>query len=391
LKKILNRGAVVSLVFSRAVYSINWYNVAAVFTFVASDFGQNVSGLGILTASFYFGLGAFQIPCGIFTAKYGPEKITIYGIMISSIAVLLTTITTEFYQLVLLRCLVGIGMALFFGPGVTLIAKGFRNDAQGYGVGIFNGAFYVGTALGLFVWSILAELIGWRVAIAMSGILGIIGGIFLVLYLPKDDLHKDFVIKAADLRKILSNKWLLLLSLELFGIGSGQILINTFVIFYLEQTMKLLPAFAGIVGSISPVCAALASPVCGLLYDRTRKTRRLLFFLGAGVAAAIALVALGDIVSAIAAALIVGFCSGAFTIVYLAARDLPTASVEYETLAVSWVNCIQMFTGFWSPVTFSLLAISVGYSISWLIASVYTLLLVSVILLGRDENERHFK
>ena len=218
----------------------------------------------------------------------------------------------------------------------------------------------------------------------MSGTLGIIGGIFLILYLPKDDLREDFVIKVADLRKILSNKWLLLLSLELFGIGSGQILINTFMIFYLEQTMNLWPAFAGTVGSLSPLCAVLASPVCGLLYDKTRKARLLLFYLGTGLAAAIALVALGNIVSAVAATLIVGFCSGAFTIAYLAAREVPAASAEYETLAVSWVNCMQMFAGFWSPVAFSLLAISVGYSTSWLVASMYTLLLVSVILLGRD-------
>jgi MFS family permease len=384
LKKILDSRAVASLVFSRTVYAVNWYNVAAVFTFVASDFGQNVSGLGVLTASFYVGLATFQIPCGIFTAKYGPRKIAIYGIMISSVAVFLTAVTAEFYQIVLLRCLVGIGMALFFGPGVTLAAKGFRKEAQGYGVGIFNGAFYVGAALGLFAWSILAELTGWRVSLAMSGTLGIIGGIFLILYLPKDDLREDFVIKVADLRKILSNKWLLLLSLELFGIGSGQILINTFMIFYLEQTMNLWPAFAGTVGSLSPLCAVLASPVCGLLYDKTRKARLLLFYLGTGLAAAIALVALGNIVSAVAATLIVGFCSGAFTIAYLAAREVPAASAEYETLAVSWVNCMQMFAGFWSPVAFSLLAISVGYSTSWLVASMYTLLLVSVILLGRD-------
>ena len=388
MKKILDSRAVASLVFSRTVYAVNWYNVAAVFTFVASDFGQNVSGLGVLTASFYVGLATFQIPCGIFTAKYGPRKIAIYGIMISSVAVFLTAVTAEFYQIVLLRCLVGIGMALFFGPGVTLAAKGFRKEAQGYGVGIFNGAFYVGASLGLFAWSILAQLIGWRVSLTMSGTLGIIGGIFLILYLPKDDLREDFIIKVTDLRKILSNKWLFLLSLELFGISSGQILINTFMVFYLEQTMKLWPAFAGTIGSLSPLCAVLASPVSGLLYDTTKKARLLLFFLGAGVAAAIALVALGNIVSAVAATLIVGFCmSGAFTIACLAARDEPTAA-EYETLTVSWVNCIQQFAGFWSPVAFSLLVISVGYSTSWLVASMYTLLLVSVILLGRDGKTR---
>ena len=126
------------------------YNIAAVFAFIAIDFGQNVSGLGVLTASFYIGLGLFQIPGGIVAGKFGPRKTAIYGMLLSSAAAALTAFTFQFYQLVLLRFLVGVGMGLFFGPGVTLIAKAFRGESQGLGVGVFNGAFYVGSALGLF-------------------------------------------------------------------------------------------------------------------------------------------------------------------------------------------------------------------------------------------------
>ncbi len=388
MRSISNRGAVASLVFSRVIYAVNWYNVAAVFAFMAHDFGQDVSGLGFVTASFYIGLGVFQIPGGVFAAKFGPRKIAIYGILISSAATSLTAVTSEFYQFVILRFFVGVGMALFFGPGVTLVAKSFSRKSQGFGVGVFNAAFYVGGALGLFAWSVLADLTGWRLSLAISSALGVLGALFLLAYLPRDELRKGFVIKADDLRKVLSNRWLLILSLYLFGIGSGQILINTFMIFYLEQSLNLGPASAGIIGSLSPLSAIFASPLFGLLYDKTRRIRLLLFSLGSALAIAVALVSIGNSYSAIGATIIVGSCSGAFTISYLAAREVPAVSAEYETLAVSWVNCIQMFAGFWSPVAFSLLAISFGYSISWLIAAVYTLFLISVVLLVRD-NESH--
>ena len=104
-------------------------------------------------------------------------------------------------------------MALFFGPGVTLVAKCFRRESQGFGVGVFNGAFYVGGALGLFVWSVLADLAGWRLSLAIGGVLGVLGAFFLLTYLPGEELHRGFVIKATDLRKVLSNRWLLILSL----------------------------------------------------------------------------------------------------------------------------------------------------------------------------------
>lgn len=384
MRRVLNRGAVVSLILSRAAYAINWYNVAAVFAFMAVDFGQNVSGLGVLTASFYVGLGLFQIPGGIVAAKFGPRRTAIYGMLLSSAAAALTAFAFQFYQLVLLRFLVGVGMALFFGPGVTLIAKAFRGESQGLGVGVFNGAFYVGSALGLFGWSVLAELTGWRLSIAASGGLGILGGLLLLVYLPKDELRKEFTVKLEDLRRVLSNRWLILLSLELLGIGSGLILVTTFMIYYLEQSLKLGPTPAGVIGGLTPLCAIFASPLFGIIYDKTKRTRLLLFILGSVMALAVAVVSIGTVYAAIGASLIAGTSSGAFTISYLAARKVRAASAEYETLAVSWVNTIQMFAGFWSPVVFSLLVISFGYGTSWVVGAVYTFLLISVILVARE-------
>lgn len=387
MKRVLNRGAVASLVLSRTAYAINWYNVAALFAFIAIDFRQNVSGLGVLTASFYIGLGVFQIPGGIFAAKFGPRRTAVYGMVLSSVAVFLSAFTSGFYQFILLRFFVGVGMALFFGPGVTLIAKAFRNESQGLGVGVFNGAFYAGAALGLFGWSVLAEAAGWRASLAVSGAFGILGGVLLLAYLPKDELRNDFVVELADLRRILSNRWLMLLSLELFGFGSGTILVNTFMVYYLEQSLKLGPAVAGIIGSLSPLCAILASPLFGVAYDRMQRARLLLFILGSMLAVAVAIASIGSLFSAVATTLIAGASSGAFTVSYLSARKVTSGSGEYESLAVSWVNCIQMFAGFWSPVAFSMIVISFGYTTSWLVAATYTFLLISIILLGK-ENQR---
>jgi MFS family permease len=381
LKRLVDRGAYTSLFFSRTIYAVNWYNIAALFAFIAYDFNLNVSGLGVATAGFYVGVGLFQVPGGVMAAKYGARNTAIIGVLIASIGALLTAFTSQFYQLVLLRFFVGVGMALFFGPGVTLVARTFRRESQGFGVGTFQSAFYVGGALGLFAWSVLADLAGWRSSLAISGGLGVLGSLLIFLTVPRDQLTSNFVIRMADLRKLLSNRWLVLLSLELFGFGSGTILISTFMVYYLEQSLKLSPTLAGIIGSLAPLCGIAASPVFGMLYDKTRNARLLLFFLGVALAIAIAVVAVGDVFSAIGSALVAGLCSGSFTVGYLAARESNAASAEYESLAVSWVNTIQMLAGFWSPVMFSLLVMSFGYAFSWLVGAAYTFLLISVILL----------
>jgi predicted MFS family arabinose efflux permease len=205
---------------------------------------------------------------------------------------------------------------------------------------------------------------------------------------PEDERNSSFIVKTADLQKVLSNRWLALLSLELFGFGSGTFLINSFMVYYLEQSLHLSPSIAGIVGSLAPLCAIVASPLCGMLYSKTKNARLLLFSLGLVLAAAMALDAVGNVESAIASSLAAGLSCGSFTVGYLAARDHMAASAQYESLAVSWVNTIQMLGGFLSPIMFSLLVLSFGYAFSWLVSAVYALLLISIILLPVDRTNR---
>ena len=367
------------------MYAVNWYNVAAAFTFIAYDFKLDVSGLGVATASFYIGVGLFQVPGGIIAAKCGARRTAIIGILASSIAAALTAFSSQFFQFVVLRFFVGIGMALFLGPGVTLAARTFRRNSQGFGVGAFQSAFYVGGGLGLFAWSVLAEWVGWRSSLVASGVLGILGGLLLISYVPKDELRDEFAIRMTELRKVLTNRWLLLLSVELFGFGSGTILISTFIVYYLEQSLGLSPALAGVIGSLAPVCSIVTSPLIGMLYTRTRKARLLLFTLGVILAIAIAMVAVGSVSSAICAALVAGLCNGSITVGYLAARDGCVAPSEYESLAVGWVNTIQMLAGLSAPVLFSTLVISHGYTTAWLVGAACIFPLTSIILLARGK------
>jgi len=221
-------------------------------------------------------------------------------------------------------------------------------------------------------------------SLAVGGVLGILGAVLLFVYVPKEEWD-GFTIRMADLKKILSNRWLLLLSLELLGFNAGTTLITTFMVYYLEGTLSLAPALAGGIGSLAPLCAIFASPLFGKLYDKTRKPRALLFSLGVLLAIAIAIVSLGNVYAAVASTIIAGFCAGAFTVTYLAAREARAVSDEYQTLAVSWVNNIQMVAGFWSPLAFSTLVVGFGYADSWLIAATYTFALISVILFGREK------
>lgn len=162
-----SRLAVFSLLFARVIYAINWFNIASIFPHIASDFRQDVFLLGLLSSSFLIGIGLFQIPGGILAAVQGPRKTAIYGITIASSAALLCGLS-QIYQMEILRFVVGVGMALFFGPSVTLITRYLGKGSEGLAVGLLNSAHSIGGIIGLFGWVVIADFIGWRQSLLLK-------------------------------------------------------------------------------------------------------------------------------------------------------------------------------------------------------------------------------
>jgi MFS family permease len=373
----INRTSVFSLIFARILYSINWFNIASIFYFIASDFKQDISMLGLITSSFLIGIGIFQIPAGILAAKYGPRKIAIYGILITSSAAFLSGLSTDLFHMIILRFIVGLGMACFFGPSVILISKYLGKGSEGLGVGLLNSAHALGGIIGIFGWIILAEVTGWRISLMLSGLLGIVTGLLLIIALIREKIQIDFGIKISELRQILFNKSLIVLGLALLGFQIGSNLTLTFIVFYLADHLNIDPTIAGFVGSFNLIIALVSSPLFGKIYDRIKDAKKLLIISGIVMSSSMAMIAANTLYVIILSIIIAGFfLAGGFVIVYTKAKQVKGLHTEYETLAVSYVNGISLFNAFWVPIVFSYIVNQSGYSMAWFLGGFLTLLLV---------------
>lgn len=374
---VINRTSVFSLIFARILYSINWFNIASIFYFIALDFKQDISMLGLITSSFLIGIGIFQIPAGILAAKYGPRKIAIYGILITSSAAFLSGLSTDLFHMIVLRFIVGLGMACFFGPSVILISKYLGKGSEGFGVGLLNSAHALGGIIGIFGWIILAEVTGWRISLMLSGLLGIVTGLLLIIALIREKIQIDFGIKISELRQILFNKSLIVLGLALLGFQIGSNLTLTFIVFYLADHLNIDPTIAGFVGSFNLIIALVSSPLFGKIYDRIKDAKKLLIISGIVMSSSMAMIAANTLYVIILSIIIAGFfLAGGFVIVYTKAKQVKGLHVEYETLAVSYVNGISLFNAFWVPIVFSYIVNQSGYSMAWFLGGFLTLLLV---------------
>lgn len=393
---------VLSLLLARIFYSANWFNIASIFYLIAYDLKQDISMLGLVTSSFIIGVGLFQVPAGIIAAKYGPDKLAIFGILLASFCALVTGLSESILQIAVLRFIVGVGMACFFGPSVILITKFLGRRSEGLGIGLINSAHAIGGIIGIFGWVVLAQLTGWRISLVIGGILGLLTGLILSISLsrtnsksipedenlplsnnePVSDLEAKKIspamgISMSGLRRTIFNKSLIILGLTLLSFQAGSSIILTFIVFYLGGTLRIDYTIAGLIGSLNLVIALFSSPMFGLLYDRTKKAKKILIISGFAAAVSIWGMTIPSIYVILPSMIFSAiFLSAGFVVVYAEAKRTNTIQgldLKYQTLAVSFVNGISLFGAFWIPFLFSFAAERFGFSIAWFMGGLIVL------------------
>ena len=374
----------VSILVARIVYAVNWFNIGSLFPFISKEFNQDVSYLGQLSGFFLLGIGLFQIPGGLFATKYGSRRSAILGILLSSTAVIISSFTTQIAVFVILRFIVGLGMAFFFSAGVTLITTYLGKRSEGTGIGLLNSFQAIGGIIGIFGWILVADVFGWRLSLILSGILGVVIGLMMIFLLPVETQSRT-TISLSLLRKILFSRFLISLGIILTATQLAWGLTVSFFVFYLIDSMKITPEFAGVISSIPLIVYVFTSPITGKIYDKSNNSKLLLLIFSIMLGISLMVNSLDNMIAVTLSVVLVGFfATGGFTILYAITRKIESTTLtqgqEYATLNVSWINGISLMGISWVPVAFSLIINQAGYSIAWFIGGAITLILTIPVL-----------
>ena len=404
-KKNNNSFQIISLLLARVFYSANWFNIASIFFLIALDLKQDISMLGLVTASFIIGVGVFQVPAGILAAKYGASKTAVFGILIASFCVLLTGISNDVLQIAILRFVVGLGMACFFGPSVIMISQYLGKRSEGLGIGLINSAHAIGGIIGVFGWVILAQLYGWKTSLIIGGALGLVTGLVLIISaliarrsikthderIPIQNVADNLDVGTRSpeagegvtllgIRQTIFNRSLVILGLTLLSFQAGSSIILTFVVYYMVSSLKIDLALAGFIGSLNLIIALMFSPAFGRLYDRTKKAKKILIISGLAAATSVCGMSVPSVYVLIPSMIISAvFLSAGFVIVYAEAKRTSNTqglNRKYQTLAVSFVNGISLFGAFWIPILFSFSVDHIGFSNAWILGSLIVLIFI---------------
>jgi MFS family permease len=380
-----NRARITAVILATvAVAQLNWYNLPAIFPLLGVQLGLDVSQLALIGSAFIVGVGLFQVPAGILAAKIGLKRTVFSGAVVASVCSLLVGTSSELYSIAALRLLAGMGVALVYAPGMMLIVRHVRESAQSLSIGLYSAIGDIGGIVGLSGWAVLSATTGWRLSLALSGALGLISAALLFVTLPGDYRNPDFQIRTSDLRKVLLNRNILIVSSVLLGMECGWNVMGYFMVYYLESHLNIDIGLAGLIGSFILIGAVLGAPIIARTYDLLRSIRLALLLLGVACAFSAVLVSTGQVYGAIGGTIIEGVLNGAgFAFVYILARKMIPLP-EYEALSVAWVNEIATFGSFWSTVLFSYLVIQFGYPLAWSASSLVGIFFILPVLgLGR--------
>jgi predicted MFS family arabinose efflux permease len=288
-----------------------------------------------------------------------------------------------------------------------------------------NSAHSMGGIIGIFAWIIIAQMVGWRVSLMLSGVLGLVTALLMIITVPRSNktlgsdtgmdnkdsqsARKSEKLKISDALRILSNRTLIYLGIILIGIQAAWAVELTFIVIYLED-LGFSAELAGIIASLPLIFAIISAPLIGGFYDKVRDTRTVLLICGVGTSMAIVGLSLGSLYLIIPSVILTGFFSGgAFTVVYERARTLLVEGIPelknnattttqeanrrnihnkkdnllnypsyYDTLKVAWVNGLSLIGVLWTPIVFSYVVEENSYELAWILSALVTVLFILV-------------
>jgi len=378
-----NRLAVATVLANRFFYSINWFSIPPIFYLMALDLHEQVSGLGLISSAFLVGVGLFQVPGAILSSKFGARKMCILGMTLLSASALLCALASSIDLIAVLRFFSGMGMALFFPPSISLMTRLSRAGRAGFVLGLNNAMASVGGGIGLLAWGIIGDSIGWRLSLALIGGLGLASTVFLLLKVPADSPARGFKLSLPDLRRILVDRWLLLVGCVLLAYNVGNTLDATFVEVYLHDSLGLSAGLSGGIGSLVIFSGLFTAPLAGHFHNRIVRVKLVLALSGLAIAGGVALASLATPAAVLVSAVTVGLASGVgYTIAFGTAWH-SSAEGAQSAIALSWVNSIQLLFSFWAPYLFSFVVVGYGYQAAWLTGGLYTAVFIVPLVLSR--------
>jgi len=129
---------------------------------IGSEFAADAILLSWIPTSYLLAAAMFAVPFGRISDIYGMKKIFSCGIVLFTIASLLSAVAPTVLSLIAFRIIQGIGSAMIFVTGLAIVTSVYPSVGRGKAIGINIATVYIALSLGPVVGGIMTQYLGWR-------------------------------------------------------------------------------------------------------------------------------------------------------------------------------------------------------------------------------------
>jgi len=255
-------------------------NYSAVLPIVKEEWGLSNTQAGLIYSAYQVGYIILVMVLSTLTDYVDAKKIYVFSAIWAGVAGIAFALFADgFVSALVLRCLTGVGLAGTYMPGLKMVSAKFSSNRRGWAVGLYVGAFSLGTALSLFFSGVLTGLFDWRTAIFITSLGPIFGGLLASITL--DSLPP---LRAAGekgtFRHVLSNRPALLVMAgyaahmwEMFGMRGWIVAFFAAALVSRSMDMALAASYGAVFSAVIIMVGGFSTALAGALSDRYGRVR----------------------------------------------------------------------------------------------------------------------
>jgi FSR family fosmidomycin resistance protein-like MFS transporter len=149
----------------------------------AREFGLSFVQVGMIRTVYSGAMALFQIPAGFLAERWGERRILAAGTAVTALGFIAAGWTGGFASLLLLLLVAGLGSGVQHPLSSTLVSKAYETGARRAALGTYNFSGDLGKVAVPAVVGFFAALVGWRVASAAYGGIGLIAAVAIIVVL----------------------------------------------------------------------------------------------------------------------------------------------------------------------------------------------------------------
>ena len=360
-------------------HAIDRGNLATVGPPIRDALKLSNTAFGLLLSAFFLTFVPGQLLAGWLIQKINAWRTLALGVLLWSVATVLTGFAQGFGMLLFLRLLLGLGECATFPASSKILAANLPSGRLGSANGMISAGLHLGNGAGVVLGGLLMARMGWRPLFIVTGLLT---ALWLIPWLG---MGRPGASQTGDPEPVAEPEYRLLLrKRELWGAAIGQFALNypyfllvSWLPIYLVKThghsIATMAALAGSVYLLSTLCSLLAGycsdrwMAAGASANRVRKS----MVLASGVISLSCMLAAaqGSLSIAIAALLVYPVANGLAAVsIFAIGQTLAGPSAAGKWIAVQ--NGVGSLAGITAPiVTGVTMDCSGGFTWAFLVAA----------------------